>query len=402
MALSFRSRILAILLLLGALPTATLIIGWAITLRTVSPSGATGLAIEDISTAGRFLVESIDTTSVDSTAQRALTAGIEALNQSLGEAQRSMVYLGYYAAGLAVVILLLGAVLVYASVILAGHLSRQLSRPIHELVGWTDRIRQRQPLPEGPPPRGAPEFALLRSALRDMAGELDAGRQRELEAERLRAFREVARRVAHEMKNPLTPIRFAIDQLARTGGAHQDEVIEVLRAETAQLEHLAREFTEFGRLPTGPAAPVDLDELLEELVRSSVPETMGATADLCGAGAIVTGHYDPLRRAFGNLIKNAVEATTGTGALTVTTTVEADDVVVHIADDGPGIPPDRRDRVFDPYVTSKTEGTGLGLALVRQTVEQHGGTVAVAETGGGGATFVVRLPRDPTATGEPA
>ena len=112
MALSFRGRILAILVLLGALPITALIVGWAITLRTLSPSGSTGLAIEEIETAARLLVGSIDTTQVDSASRAALAAGVEELNQALGEAQRSMVYLGYYAAGLAVAILLLGAVLV--------------------------------------------------------------------------------------------------------------------------------------------------------------------------------------------------------------------------------------------------------------------------------------------------
>src|SRR5213079_1333895 len=98
------------------------------------------------------------------------------------------------------------------------HLSRQLSRPIDELVGWTRLIRRRMPMPARPPTRGAPEFEALRQALRERATTLDAARERELEAERLRAFREVARRVAHEIKNPLTAMRIAVDQLRRSGG----------------------------------------------------------------------------------------------------------------------------------------------------------------------------------------
>ena len=98
-----------------------------------------------------------------------------------------------------------------------------------------------------------------------MADALEQGRAREIEAERLRAFRETARRVAHEMRNPLTPIRLAVAQLPASRRAPQQEAIEVLVAESGRLEQLAREFTEFGRLPEGPAAPVDLAELLTEL-----------------------------------------------------------------------------------------------------------------------------------------
>src|SRR5437764_12943776 len=106
-----------------------------------------------------------------------------------------------------------------AAVRLAGARSRQLSRPIDELVGWTRMIRRRMPLPAGPPTRGAPEFEALRQALRELAPALEAARERELEAERLRAFREVARRVAHEIKNPLPAMRIAADRAGRPAGS---------------------------------------------------------------------------------------------------------------------------------------------------------------------------------------
>src|SRR3989449_10156703 len=101
---------------------------------------------------------------------------------------------------------------------MAGHLSPQLCRGSAELVGWSRLIRRRMPLPAGPPTRGAPEFEALRQALRELATALDAAREKELEAERLRAFREVARRVAHEIKNPRTAMRIRGDQLRPSGG----------------------------------------------------------------------------------------------------------------------------------------------------------------------------------------
>jgi signal transduction histidine kinase len=224
-----------------------------------------------------------------------------------------------------------------------------------------------------------------------MATALEQGRAREIEAERLRAFRETARRVAHEMRNPLTPIRLAVAQLGRSAAPPQREAIEVLVAESGRLEQLAREFTEFGRLPEGPAAQVDLAELLADLARTSVPPTMRVSLALDPALPTLLGHYDPLRRAFGNIIRNAVEACEARGQIDLAARPENGAVRIEIGDHGPGVPSDLAGRLFDPYVTGKSGGTGLGLALAKQTIEMHQGTIALEATPGGGATFVVRM-----------
>jgi signal transduction histidine kinase len=285
-----------------------------------------------------------------------------------------------------------GGAVLYASVRLGGHLSRQLSRPIEELIGWTSNIRRLEPLPPDQPRRGAPEFASLRTALRDMASSLERARAQEIEAERLRAFRETARRVAHEIRNPLTPIRLAVSQLARAGNGQHREVIDVLLAESGRLEQIAREFTEFGRLPEGPPAAVDFTELLEELARTSLPPTMKTKLTLDPSTPVILGHYDPLRRAFSNLLRNATEACGEEGALDITIAADGDGGVrIQISDHGPGVPPEMADHIFDPYFTGKPAGTGLGLALVKQTIEMHGGTIRLEETPGGGATFVIGM-----------
>ena len=103
------------------------------------------------------------------------------------------------------------------------------------------------------------------------------------------------------------------------------------------------------------------------------------------------GHYDPLRRAFGNVLRNAVEASNGQGAIELAARPEDGGVRIEVRDHGPGVPPELAARIFDPYVTGKSGGTGLGLALARQTVEMHHGTIGVEQTPGGGATFVVRM-----------
>jgi signal transduction histidine kinase len=194
------------------------------------------------------------------------------------------------------------------------------------------------------------------------------------------------------MRNPLTPIRLAIAQLARSAGAEHRDTIEVLAAESDRLEQLAREFTEFGRLPEGPPAPVDFTELLAELARTTLPSNMKARLDLDPATPVLLGHYDPLRRAFSNILRNAAEACDGEGELEI---IAAPDngggVRIEIRDHGPGVAPGIADRVFDPYFTAKAGGTGLGLALVKQTIEMHGGTISLTETPGGGATFQVRM-----------
>jgi len=280
----------------------------------------------------------------------------------------------------------------------AGPLSRQLSRPIDELVGWTQLIRRREPLPTvggEATARGAPEFEALRQALRELAQTLAAARDRELEAERLRAFQEVARRVAHEIKNPLTSMRIAVDQLGRSDGRADERTataIEVLHAETDRLERLAREFADFGRLPEGPHSEVDLVELLQELGRTGVPDGVQVRLTANGGPRTLLGHYDPLRRAFANLLRNASEAMHGQGAIDVIVTGDGSGIAVTIADHGPGIPDDLRHRVFEPYFTTKADGTGLGLALVRQTLEAHRGTIALTATPGGGATFAIVFP----------
>lgn len=391
LALTFRQRILVVLIALGAVPTAIAIFGWALTIRTNNPATAARAAVEGVGASGRILVETVDTTRLRPAERRALAEHVTALNRALARTQAAEAYGQYYYAGLAALLLALGTLYVYAAVRLGGHLSRQLSRPIDELIGWTGHISRHESIPDEPPQRGAPEFEALRTALRSMAAELEQGRSRELETERIRAFGEVARRVAHEMKNPLTPIGFAVKALTATARPEQVESIEVLAAESDRLQRLAREFAELGRLPEGPAAEVDLAELLEELLRTAVPPTIRSTLQVHPGTPRILGHYDALRRAYSNLLRNAVEAMGGSGRIDVRIAPGAGGVVVAIADHGPGIPPEARSQVFEPYWTTKHEGTGLGLALVRQTAAAHGGSVDVRETPGGGATFVVRL-----------
>ena len=394
MALPFRQRIFVVLVALTAVPTALAVVGWALAVRTVGPSAGARVALEEMAASARQMVDRMDTTHLAPRERAAVREHLERLSNSVTLARRAETYLRYYAGGFALVVIVFGGLALTTAVRLARHLSRQLSRPIDELVGWTRLIRRRVPLPAGPASRGAPEFEALRQALRELATALDAARERELEAERLRAFREVARRVAHEIKNPLTSMRIAVDQLGRTAGQADSRTVtavEVLAAETQRLERLAKEFSDFGRLPEGPKSEVDLVDLLLDLGKSAVPPEVAVRVRANGEPCKVLGHYDPLRRAFANLLRNAAEAMNGCGAIDVAVARDGDGLVVTIADHGPGVPDELRQHVFEPYFTTKQDGTGLGLALVRQTIEAHNGTITATDTPGGGATFSIVL-----------
>lgn len=294
-----------------------------------------------------------------------------------------------------------GLALVIAGLALAvsRRVARGLARPIGELVDWAGRLGREEPLPPPGPheAREVVEVRALRAALRRAANELAEARRRALEAERVRIWGEMARRVAHEMKNPLTPLRLAAHRLARSQGRSPDweEPVAVIIEETDRLEDLAQQFAALGRPPSGPTSAIDIRELMAGLLATDVPPGVVATLESADDLPLVEGHYDALLRAFRNLIRNAVEAMEGSERprrIDVGIHVTDGMLVVAIGDTGSGLPEGAGDRIFEPDYTTKSRGTGLGLALVRQAVAAHGGEVLARNRPGGGAEFVVRLP----------
>jgi signal transduction histidine kinase len=313
---------------------------------------------------------------------------------------RQMEFLMTRRAPVAAALAALGAALLFGVVAsrVAGHLSRNLSRPLSELVGWTEMIERGEPLPEGPPRKGAPEFVMLRNRMREMATELRLGRARALEAERATALRESARQVAHELKNPLTPIRFAIARLRREAPDSLGETIDVLEAESKRLEEMARSFALFGRLPDGPRAPVDLGELARAATRSTVPADTPVEVHVADDVPMISGQVDALGRALTNVLLNAVESSAPGAPVEVTVRRtalnERSMVEVAVRDRGVGIPEGRLARIWEPYVTHKAGGTGLGLAIVRQTLLAHDGAVSAESIAGAGTTIRLFLPAE--------
>ncbi len=388
------------------MPSAALALGWFATSQYVFSLVGASTAWDSTAATGARAIQAMRGAPLTADQQRAIDAHEQRLHDNLVQSKRAAyVYQRavYVAGGL--VLLALGVLGLGASRV-AGHLSRQLSRPLLEVVGWTERIGRGESLPERSATRGAPEFETLRTRMRAMSGELELGRARALEAERASALRDAARQAAHELKNPLTPIRFAVARLKRDAPPALAETVEVLATETARLEALARNFSQFGKLPEGPRSRVDVGELVRYTARASVPESMPLTVQVDDDVPMVWGHHDALQRAVSNVVLNAVDACReargegrvggASGAIAVRVgraeCVGRMAVSIAVSDTGAGIVPERLARMWEPYVTYKAGGTGLGMAIARQTVLAHDGEVFAESAPGEGTTIRFVLP----------
>jgi signal transduction histidine kinase len=390
----FRTRLFLILALFTFVPAVVLTVAWSGVTARILPRLSSVGAWDQVARNGEAAVRAAREAPAAANTDSLLTQHVEELGEARVQARRLNYLLNQTSVLLIVTGLVLMALLSFIASRVAGHLSRQLSRPLDELVGWTDRIArgERLPLPAEEEQKGAPEFGVLRDRMRAMAADLEAGRRSAIEAERLSAFRESARQVAHELKNPLTPIRFAVATLRQKVGPELRETIEVLDAESARLEAMARNFAQFGKLPEGPTAEVDLADLARDSTRSNLPRTVTQEVKTEGGPFLVRGQHDALQRALGNVLLNAVDATQGRGTISVLVTGRNGTVTLAVRDDGIGIPPDRLERIWDPYVTNKTGGTGLGLAIVKQTIVSHGGRVDASSTPGQGTEIRLHIP----------
>jgi two-component system, NtrC family, nitrogen regulation sensor histidine kinase NtrY len=235
-----------------------------------------------------------------------------------------------------------------------------------------------------------------------------------LKAQRLAAWREVAQRIAHEIKNPLTPIQLSAQRLRRRLSTNRspqekqllEEATATIVQEVEGLKQLVDEFSRFARMPALQPRATDLGRLLEGVVvlyRESHPG-LAIRASFSPDMPPIEVDPDQIKRGVLNLVDNAVEAVGGTGAVTVETIwlPESRRARIVVADDGPGIPAEDKERLFLPYFSTKAGGTGLGLPIVHQIVTDHGGTIWVEDAVPQGTRFVVELPVGRVATAEPA
>ncbi|HVG57540.1 MAG TPA: ATP-binding protein, partial [Hyalangium sp.] len=246
------------------------------------------------------------------------------------------------------------------------------------------------------------EVGELVRAFNHMTSELRSTTERLVASERIAAWQEVARRLAHEIKNPLTPIQMSLETLlaaqsaqdARFPTLFRDSAAVVLE-EVDRLRRIVDEFSRFARLPKPQLSPVDLGELAQSVLSLYATPPEGITLlPTLQTGVVARADRDQLTQVLVNLVKNAEEALKDKGGqVRVRVKGTETDAIVEVEDTGPGIPLEHRARIFEPYFTTKEGGTGLGLAIASRILQEHGGKLEVGGEPGEGARFSVVLPR---------
>jgi signal transduction histidine kinase len=258
------------------------------------------------------------------------------------------------------------------------------------------------------------EIGTLAAAFNQMTRQLTEQRERLVQAERVAAWRELARRLAHELKNPLFPLQITIENLQRARlqtPAQFDEVFRegthTLLAELDNLKTIVGRFSDFARMPPPQLASVQVNDIVRNSIKLLENQFSGAGRPQIEANLYleedlpeIQADRDLLHRAFQNLILNALDAMPSGGSLTVRTRPAAAGVRVEISDTGQGLTPEECARLFTPYYTTKQYGTGLGLAIVQSVISDHGGRISVESEEGAGTTFRIELPREPKATAD--
>jgi signal transduction histidine kinase len=294
-----------------------------------------------------------------------------------------------------------GAAALLATVLLGLWVAARMTRDLDELAVGA-QAASRGDLDHQVPVRTGDEIGAVAEAFNTMMLDLRDSKERLVLAERIAAWQEIARRLAHEIKNPLTPIQMSVETLRKTWSKKHpsfDEIFEestqTVLEEAARLKRIVSEFADFARLPKPEKRALDLNELVSAttaLYQGSVEIERDLEARL----PPIEADKDQLSQVLLNLLENARDAVGSDGQVRVQTRVSRPGRAVSLVveDSGPGVPTEVRDRIFTPYFTTKHEsgGSGLGLAIVHRIVTDHGGRIAVASSGLGGARFLVELP----------
>ena len=288
--------------------------------------------------------------------------------------------------------------------------SSRITKPVEELAEgarevatgrWDTRIDV----------RGSDEIGQLATAFNDMTRTLASQKEKLVQTERVAAWRELARRLAHELRNPLFPLQITVENLQRAKQLEAKQFLEVfnestatLKAELANLNTIVTRFSDFSKMPAPQFAHVNINEALRNSIRLFEPQfnevgkpTITPEFFLTEPLPEIEADPDLLHRAFQNLVLNALDAMPAGGTLTVRTSepLSGNDgnVRIEVTDTGKGLTPEECSRLFTPYYTTKLQGTGLGLAIVQSVISDHHGTISVSSEEGRGATFRIELPR---------
>src|SRR5258707_4943678 len=298
-------------------------------------------------------------------------------------------------------------------------LSARITKPVEELAEgarevasgrWDTRIDV----------HGSDEIGQLAEAFNHMTQTLAAQKERLVQTERVAAWRELARRLAHELRNPLFPMQITVENLQKARKLDAKQFLEVFNESTAtlktELENLntiVGRFSDFSKMPAPQFVRVNVNEALRNAVRLFEPQFNAVgkptiTPELFLSEPLPEIDADPdlLHRAFQNLVLNALDAMPAGGTLTLRTSEHEGHLRLEVADTGKGLTPEEGSRLFTPYYTTKSQGTGLGLAIVQSVVSDHHGSISVTSDEGRGTTFRIDLPQRqagrPTPAREPA
>ncbi|MGA8013092.1 MAG: ATP-binding protein [Candidatus Acidiferrales bacterium] len=330
----------------------------------------------------------------------------------IGSSQQEVVKLEHRIRDLALGVVAMG---LFFGLLLSWWGTARVTRPVRKLAegarevsegNWGARVDV----------HGRHEIGQLATAFNRMTTQLTQQREQLVQAERVAAWRELARRLAHELKNPLFPLQTTVENLQRAREQSPEQFDEVFRESTgillSEIENLKKivgRFSDFAKMPQPELGPVDVNNVVRGIVklfeaqfgavgRPPITPELHLEENL----PVIQADATLLHRAIENLVLNAMDAMPAGGVLMLRTTHQDGDVELEISDTGSGLTPEECERLFTPYYTTKQHGTGLGLAIVQSVVSDHGGRISVESETGVGTSFHIRLPARPSLRPAPA
>jgi signal transduction histidine kinase len=313
-------------------------------------------------------------------------------------------------------VLLTRSIIKFAAIVAAGALfvgillsfwvSARITRPVKELAEGASAVAAGKWYTHIDV-RSRDEIGQLAAAFNHMTRTLASQRDRLLQTERVAAWRELARRLAHELHNPLFPLQITVENMQRAQKLAPEQFLEVfaestatIKAELANLNTIVGRFSDFSKMPAPQFTHVNINESLRNGIRLFEAQfnavgkpTITPEFFLTETLPEIDADPDLLHRAFQNLVLNALDAMPAGGTLTLRTSEREGNVRIEVTDTGKGLTPEECSRLFTPYYTTKQVGTGLGLAIVQSVVSDHHGTISVVSDEGRGTTFRIDLPQ---------
>jgi two-component system nitrogen regulation sensor histidine kinase NtrY len=369
----------------------------------INQSRASGQDSDAVVYPTRNLEDSVDVTAIPLKAEDGTVMAVLVIANSrrgMVEVQQHIKAIAYGVAGVGILFA------IAASLWIAARVSRpieQLARAAGEVADgrWETRVSV----------GSHDEVGGLANSFNRMTSQLVEQRERLVQAERVAAWRELARRLAHELNNPLFPLQLTVENMVRARRLPQeqwDEIFEestaTLMAEIANLKTIIARFSDFSKMPKPQESNLDVREVMQRVLALFAPtldqreQSIALKTQIAPDRLMVSADAELLHRALSNLVLNAIDAMPDGGTLTAVAARKSDVVQIRISDTGTGLTPEECRRLFTPYYTTKQHGTGLGLAIVQSVVADHHGTITVESIQGSGATFVIELPALPIAS----